>query len=815
METRVYTIGEIAGIIHSQTAAESPAWVINSLVTDSRKLTLPAQTLFFALRGKQDGHAYIGALLEAGVRNFVVADTYDLPLNVPSGTSFLKVGSVLDALQLLAKAHRAKFTYPVIGITGSNGKTIVKEWLFQLLSPDKHIIRSPKSYNSQIGVPLSVWEMNDHYDLALFEAGISQPGEMIRLLAIIEPDIGILTNIGSAHDMGFAGREEKVREKVLLFERAQVLIYSRDYVNVSFARKTFTWSFHRDADLKVTSLEPHLFNTSIRARYQGKNLEIEIPFTDGASVENAVICWSTLLYMGYGHEEIARRMLLLAPIAMRMELKQALGNCSVINDSYNFDLPSLRIALDFLNQQTQHGKKTVIFSDMLQTGVSERELYTELSYLLKNKQVNRIVGIGEAVMRNADLFMQEKQFFPSTESFLEAFDTSVFQNEAILIKGARVFGFERISRLFERKVHDTVLEINLNAVISNYNYFKSLLNPSTKIMAMVKAFSYGSGSFEVASILQYHRIDYLAVAYADEGISLRNSGIETPILILNPEVSTFSALVKYRLEPEIYSMRILTEFITFLQAERVPVYQVHLKLDTGMHRLGFMPEEINDLKEVLSQESVLKVRGIFSHLASSEDPSDDSFTQRQITLFNEMSGDIMSILKYKVIRHLANTAAISRFPNAHFDMVRLGIGLYGLASGGDNGLQHVATLKTSISQIHSLKAGESVGYNRMGKVERDSRVATVKIGYADGYRRALGNGKGYMLVKGYRAPVIGNVCMDMCMIDITGVDCRETDEVIVFGEYLPVKLLASWLATNEYEVVTSISQRVKRVYLYE
>lgn len=811
-----YSISAVAGIIQSDSVLHNESARIQFLLTDSRRITDPETSLFFALHGKHDGHSYIPELYQLGIRNFVISLKAAIRPEDFLEANFLQVKSTLLAFQLLAKAHREKFRYPVIGITGSNGKTIVKEWLYQLLSPDKHIVRSPKSYNSQVGVPLSVWQMSDAYDLGIFEAGISQPDEMYRLRSIIQPDIGILTNIGSAHDMGFESRQQKIKEKLVLFDKAGVLIYSRDYVNAEFATRTFTWSFHKEADLRVLEFESHLFNTTINARYQGKSCSIEIPFTDKASVENAVICWATLLYMGYSQVVIRARMLMLSPIAMRLELKQAVNNCSLINDSYNFDLPSLSIALDFLNQQQQHIKKTVILSDMLQTGMAEHELYEEMAFLLKSKNIDRLIGIGEAITRNADLFTQEKQFFKNTAEFIQVFDNFQFQNESVLLKGARVYGFERISRLFERKVHDTVLDINLNAIIHNYNFYKSQLMPGTRIMAMVKAFSYGSGSFEVASILQYHRVDYLSVAYVDEGVSLRNAGIETPVLVLNPEVSTFGSLVKYKLEPEIYSLRILREFISFLAAARIKKFPVQLKLDTGMHRLGFNPADIPELITLLLSNPVIDVKGIFSHLSSSEDPTEDEFTRTQISLFTGLADELIKALGYPVFRHISNTAAISRFPEAQFEMVRLGIGLYGLAGGEDkHQLQHVGTLKTAISQLRELKAGESIGYNRKGVLTRDSCIATVKIGYADGYRRALGNGNSYMLVGGQVAPVIGNICMDMTMLDVTGIDCMETDEVIVFNDQLRVEHLAKLLDTNEYEVITNISQRVKRVYYYE
>jgi len=825
-----YSIANINQIING-TLSENYGHnvVIKNLLIDSRKITTPENSLFFAIKGERnDGHVFISELYEKGVRSFVVSTLPENP-GLYTNAAFILVKDTLFALQLLCSYHRSTFHIPVIGITGSNGKTIVKEWLFQLLREDKNIVRSPKSFNSQVGVPLSVWQMSEENDLAIFEAGISKPGEMSLLEQIIAPTIGLITNIGQAHDENFENQKQKVVEKLKLFVNAEILLYCKDYLLVNeeitnskaFRElKAFTWSKKTRADLLVGRITKSTSDTEIQAVFKNDFVRIHIPFTDEASIENAIHCWSMMLYLGYENSVIAERMKFLSPVAMRLELKEGINNCSIINDSYNSDLGSLNIALDFLNQQKQHPKKTLILSDILQSGRNEENLYKEVAELIHKKGISRLIGIGEAISRQAGLFNIEKSFYNSTPEFLQSYNNSLFRDETILLKGARAFGFEAISKVIQQKAHETVLEINLNSIVHNLNYFRSRLKADTKIMAMVKAFSYGSGSFEIANILQFHRVDYLAVAYADEGIELRKAGITLPIMVMNPEEQSYDSMIQYNLEPEIYSFRVLNLFEeTLKRTERNLNKQIaiHIKLDTGMHRLGFGPEDINELIVRIRNNKQLQIKSIFSHLVATDESEHDDFTWQQIRQFTEMSDRIQSHVDHRVTRHILNSAGISRFPDAQFDMVRLGIGLYGIGVTATEQaqLQNVSTLKTSISQIKNIPANETIGYSRKGLTTRDSKIATVPIGYADGLSRKLGNGRGKMIVKGKPAPIIGNVCMDMCMIDITDINANENDEVIVFGEAYPITEVAKDVGTIPYEILTNVSRRVKRVYYQE
>ncbi len=796
------------------------------LVTDSRKLTHPEVSLFFALKGERhDGHRFIPELVAQGVRNFVISDYR--PAYDALEANFIQVPDALIALQQLAAFHRKHFPIPVIGITGSNGKTIVKEWLFQLLRPDFTIVRSPKSYNSQIGVPLSIWQMNDDHQLGIFEAGISKPYEMARLESMILPAIGIITNIGSAHDASFTSRHEKVEEKFQLFRHVESLIYCKDYPEIqeavaalSASRKdirTFTWSRRTKADLQIGRITKSADESEIQAVFENRFISIRIPFTDDASVENAIHCWSFMLLSGIDQEVISERMHYLSPVAMRLEMKNGVNHCSIINDSYNSDIGSLTIALDFLNQQKQHEKKTVILSDILQSGKNEESLYREVSDLLAAKRITRLIAIGPALIRQKELFRLPTEFYDSTDEFLKAFPLMNFREEAVLLKGARPFGFEQIVKLLQQKAHETVLEININSLIHNLNYYRSRLQSSTKIMAMVKATSYGSGGHEIANILQFHHVDYLAVAYTDEGVELRKSGVTLPIMVMNPEVQSFDAMVRYRLEPEIYNFRLLNQLNASLKSTTDEPFRIHLKLDTGMHRLGFEEQEIRELIVRIRNNRQLHVQSIFTHLAASDESEHDGFTNRQIERFVKTSELIQQSFDYPIMRHALNSSGILRFSEAQFEMVRLGIGLYGFAATTheQQQLQQVATLRTTISQIKNVPANETVGYSRKGILKRETVVATVAVGYADGINRRLSNGVGKMLVNGKLAPILGNVCMDMTMLDITDIPAKEGDEVIVFGPELPVYEMARQLGTIPYEILTGISQRVKRVYFQE
>lgn len=827
-----YPVSQIAGIIKATWVQQAEDTLIEHLLIDSRKLLFPGSSVFFALSGpRRNGIAFIGELYHRGVRNFIVPEDFN-GFEKYGQANFLQVKDVMQALHTLINFHRRHFQFPVIGITGSNGKTIVKEWLYQLLSDDHNIIRSPKSYNSQIGVPLSVWPMQDTYTLGIFEAGISQPGEMERLEKMIEPTIGIFTNIGEAHSEGFLNIRQKINEKLKLFVNSEWLVYGADNPDLNeavtiFANQVrqgqnfrlFSWSCKNAATLSIRSVIKEKQSTLIVGSYEGADCSISIPFTDDASVENAITCWCVLLINGVHPDVIAERMLRLKAVEMRLELKQGINNCSVINDSYNADINSLTIALDFLAQQQQHPGHTLILSDILQSGKDSHSLYAAVASILDQKKIQRFIGVGPELMKQQQLFNNIPQtfFFQSTAAFREQFHTIHFHNETILLKGARVFEFEQIVHLLEEKVHQTVMEINLNAITHNLKQYQSLLDPGVKLMAMVKAFSYGTGSFEIAKLLQFHQVDYLAVAYADEGVELRKAGISLPIMVMNAEISTFDVLLQYDLEPELYSFNILEAFRQYLFRSGVTHYPIHIKIDTGMHRLGFETADIPSLCEILRSTDCFKVQSVFSHLAASDSTEHDAFTRMQASSFAESCRLLQEGLGYPFIRHIANTSAIHRHRELQLDMVRLGIGLYGLDGNRkmQQQLKNVATLKTTIAQIKQVKAGESVGYNRKGIAARDSVIATVRIGYADGYPRSLSNGNGNMWVNGMLVPVIGNVCMDMTMLDITGVVVQEGDEVIVFGEQLPVNQLAAWSQTISYEILTGISQRVKRVYFEE
>ena len=819
MNHLLYSAGEISETIGGKAFIDFPDAKIRTILTDSRKLSDSNRGIFFALRGRRDGHLFLNDVYKIGVRNFVV-DQPEFDRKPFEGCNFFLVQNTLEALQDLAAHHREKFSYPVIGITGSNGKTVVKEWLYQLLAPENNIVRSPKSYNSQIGVPLSVWEMNAENDLAIFEAGISKTGEMDSLAHIIRPTIGILTNIGEAHNEGFETTSEKIAEKLKLFEGVDIFIYSCKYLDNYEGelpgKNKFSWCYRDKADLEVFDdevLEDKF--QFLRARYNGVDVQAVIPFTDYASIENGIICWATLLALGYDPEEADKRLEKLLPVNMRLELKNGINNCSIIDDSYSLDLSSLAIALDFLKQQNQHVRRTLILSDIPGTNGNRTAVYEKVAEILENKDVDRLIGVGSHICDFS--FPVETIFFKTTEELLANVQSLKLFNETILLKGGRSFEFERISRVLTQKVHETVLEINLTAIEHNLNYYKSLLKPGVKLMAMVKAFSYGSGSFEIANLLEFNKVDYLAVAYADEGVALRAAGAALPIIVMNPDVMAFDTMIENNLEPEIYSFRVFEEFIDVLNRKNLENYPVHIKLDTGMHRLGFMEPEIEKLQELLIASKAVKVLSIFSHLAASDEQEHDAFTQNQLELFDRLSSQISSVLEYSVFRHIANTSAISRWPDAQFDMVRLGIGLYGIDSSypDRSPLQTVTSLKTSISQIKQIPAGETIGYSRAGTMPEWGKIATVKIGYADGYSRALGNGVGLMLINGKEVPTIGKICMDMCMLDVTGLEVSEGDEVIVFNEQIRVEDIAASINTIPYEVLTGISQRVKRVYYYE
>ncbi len=818
-----YNLNEIAQIVDGQLKGNGEI-NINHLVTDSRNLISPDNSLFFAIKGERhDGHQFISDLFHyKGMKNFVV-ENIDEKISFKNEANFIIVPNTLDAIQKLATWHRNNFSGKVIGITGSNGKTVVKEWLYQLLHFDNKIVRSPKSYNSQIGVPLSVWNLEPSANLAIFEAGISRIDEMVKLQPIIRPDIGIFTNIGEPHQENFLSVNRKIREKLILFREVKTLIYCLDHELlaeeiddwINPGQEKLNWSFKHDATLRITELQKTSNTSQLFGIYNGNSLQITIPFIDSASIENAIHCWLLMLFLGYSNEKIASRMLVISQVEMRLELKNGINKCILINDSYNSDFHSLEIALDFMNQQKQHIKKTLILSDILQSGKPEPELYFEVAKLLENKKVDRLLGIGSFLYANAGVFNCEKQFYLSTEEFLKQISSIDFNNETILLKGSRSFEFEKIATILEQKTHRTVLEINLTAMVHNLNYFRSKLKPTTKIMAMVKAFSYGSGSFEIANMLQFQKIDYLAVAFADEGVSLRQAGISLPIVVMNPEDESFRQMIEFNLEPEIYSINQLHNFLNILQTLQIDVYPIHIKLDTGMHRLGFEENDLPQLCKLLSQNKQVIVHSVFSHLAAADEIQHDDFTVQQIQLFSKMSQQICDLYKHKIYRHILNSAGIERFSDYQFDMVRLGIGLYGVNPFNQQKLRNVSSLKTSISQIKTVKLGETVGYGRKGKVVKPIKIATIPIGYADGLNRKFSNGIGFARLNGKNAPIIGTICMDMCMLDISEIDANEGDEVEIFGDYITITEISEKIGTIPYEILTSISPRVKRIYIQE
>lgn len=815
------SIEEIASVIGAKRIGNHPAH-IDWILTDSRSLCFPEETLFFALKTKRnDGHKYIADLYERGVRNFVVGTLTTEPESYPDA-NFLVVGSPLKALQRLASRHREQFQVPVVGITGSNGKTIVKEWLYQILSPERIITRSPRSYNSQIGVPLSVWMMNEHTELGIFEAGISEMGEMEALKPIIQPTIGVLTNIGGAHQENFTSLQDKCMEKLQLFKDCDVIVYNGDNELISscvskslFTAREIAWSTKdNERPLFIESIQKDDTGTTIKYRYLGFFKEYRIPFIDDASIENSLHCLAVALYLMVSPEDIAERMLHLEPIAMRLEVKEGKNGCILINDSYNSDFASLDIALDFMARRTEdkERKRTLILSDILETGQSGKLLYRQVAELVHSRGVNRIIGVGEEISASASRFEIEKNFFRSTSELIESGILSTLKNEVVLIKGARMFHFDQITDLLELKVHETILEINLNALTDNLNFYRNKLKPETKMVCMVKASAYGAGSFEIAKTLEDHRVDYLAVAVADEGADLRKAGIGSSIIIMNPEVTAFKTMFDYRLEPEVYSFHLLEELIKAAEREGATNCPIHIKIDTGMHRLGFDPADMPRLIERLKRQSAVIPRSVFSHLVGSDAERFDAFTRHQIETFEQAAAELLAGFSHKILRHICNTAGIQRYPGAQFDMVRLGIGLYGIDPFTNQMLHNVTTLKTTILQIHDVPADETVGYSRKGVLNRNSRIAALPIGYADGLNRHLGNGKGYCLVNGQKAPYVGNICMDVCMIDVTDIDCKEGDKAIIFGDELPVTVLSDILDTIPYEILTSVSERVKRVY---
>ena len=826
-----YTIEKITTLIGARRYGTADA-NIGFLLTDSRSLCFPEETMFFAIKSERnDGHKYIAGLYDRGVHNFVVTTVPDDYEKRYPEANFLKVTNTLEALQRLAERHRDEFDIPIVGITGSNGKTVVKEWLYQVLSPDCFVTRSPRSYNSQIGVPLSVWLMNDETKVGIFEAGISQPGEMLALRDIIQPTIAVITNLGAAHQENFSSMEEKCKEKLILFHDAPTAIYNADDETIKkvvdgsdYKGEKLCWSLKdKQAPMYIDSVKKGETTTTISYIYNNvsKNVvgSFSIPFIDDASIEDAIVTALIALRLGVDADKLSERMGKLEPVAMRLEVKEGRHGCTLINDSYNSDINSLDIALDFMNRRPDHKgrRRTLILSDIQQSGMAPADLYREVSRLAKERGVEKFIGIGPVISDNAnEIDINEKFFFNSVSSFLDSTVFRTLRDEVILIKGARQFGFDQITDLLVEKVHETVLEVNLNAVVANLNYYRSFMKPETKLVCMIKADAYGAGSVEIAKTLQDHRVDYLAVAVADEGATLRRNGITANIMIMNPEMSAFKTMFDYDLEPEVYSFRLLDALVKAAEKEGITGWPVHIKLDTGMHRLGFDPEkDMEKLIDKLKHQNAVIPRSVFSHFVGSDDDNFDEFSARQFALFDKGSKQLQAAFDHKILRHIDNSAGIEHFPERQLDMCRLGLGLYGINSRNNHIINNVSTLKTTILQLRNVPAGDTVGYSRKGKIDHDSVIAAIPIGYADGLNRHLGNRHGYCLVNGKKAEYVGNICMDVAMIDVTGIPCKEGDSVEIFGDDLPVTVLSDILDTIPYEVLTGISNRVKRVYFQD
>lgn len=815
----MYNLRQIAEITNSKfvgTTNQKVSYFLN----DSRALQSAGDTIFIALiSSRNNGHDFIPDLIEKGVRSFLIQENkFDVSKYKDTDVSFVVSNDPLKAIQALAAFHRQQFTIPVIGITGSNGKTVVKEWLYQLLKTNYSICRSPKSYNSQIGVPLSVLNLNHTHTLAIFEAGISLPGEMDVLAEIIKPTTGILTSIGSAHDEGFLNKEQKIDEKLKLLSACDKRVINglhKYQLSSALLKNSIVVSEFDDSDLKIKFTGGKLELVSPSTNYS-----FSIPFSDKASILNASTCAAVLMQLGFKENDIAERLKLLQPVALRLEIKTGINNALIINDYYNSDIDSIKIALNYLLQQNRRQRKIVIVSDLEQSGISANTLYKQLADLFSQNKIDLVVGIGKEISNHKPLFKSNSLFFSDTHSFINQFKIINYQfsEASILLKGARSFGFENISRVLQLKSHDTVFEINLNKLINNVNYYRSLIASDVKIMCMVKAMGYGSGGAEIAKTLQHIGVNYLAVAYADEGVELRQSQIALPIMVMSPEEDALEDIINYQLEPEIYSFKVLHAFVKKLDAMGITEpYPVHLKIDTGMHRLGFEANDLEKLAVDLKNLPQIKVKSVFSHLVGSDSFAHDDFSSVQISIFEKAFKLFETTLGYSVLKHICNSGGITRFKNAHYNMVRLGIGMYGVGVNTSEQvkLENVGSLITRISQIKHVNKEQTVGYSRNGKLTKDTKIATIPIGYADGFGRALGNGNHGVYINGNFCKTVGNICMDMCMIDISDIDCEEGDEVVIFENVDQINVLAKALNSISYEVLTNVSARVKRVYVQE
>lgn len=818
----MYTFTQLSRLVQGKIIQFDAEQSVEQLLSDSRKLIIHPTSIYFAIKGERnDGHDYLEDTYKKGIRQFVIDDESRWK-HEWTGCNVLLVQSVLFAIQEMAKFHRESFSLPVLAITGSNAKTIIKEWLCQMLVNHYQIVKSPKSYNSQLGVPLSVWQIKDYHNLGIFEAGISKKGEMARLQEIIKPTIGLFTNVGSAHDEGFETQLQKVEEKLRLFKNCNTIIYCADHQLIDQVIKqqllfnTFAWSTKGNKAFVQYTLTSITNVTKVEAIYKYQSFKFELPLTDAASIENLLHCICFMLFMGFDNSKINQSLRVIKNIPMRLELKQGINNCYIIDDTYNNDLGGLQIAMEFLENQKLRSKKTLILSDVLEAGSNKEILYSQIGRLIVQKGISQLIAIGIEIQRFAHRLPINTKFYASVGDFMKDFDQLIFKDELILVKGARVFRFEEIVQKLQRKIHSTRLEINLDALMHNLNYYKSKLKGGTKIMAMVKSFAYGSGSFEVANLLQFHKVDYLGVAYTDEAVDLRAAGIHMPIMVMNPTLDSFDALVKHYLEPEMYNFQLLKALNDYAIAHKVK-FKIHLAIDTGMRRLGFEVDQLQDLVQFFNEFDRLEIVSVFSHLVGADEEIHNQFSKHQIAVFEQFCEDLSAKTNRTFLKHICNSAGIVRFPEAHYEMVRLGIGLYGVeaTAAEQTSLRPVSSLKTIISQIKYITANETVGYSRKGHVQADAKIATIAIGYGDGYSRRFSNGVGKVLVAGKLTPILGNVCMDMCMIDVTNVDVQEGDEVIVFGAEPTIIELAQAIDTIPYEILTGISERVKRIFFVE
>ncbi|TVP45158.1 MAG: bifunctional UDP-N-acetylmuramoyl-tripeptide:D-alanyl-D-alanine ligase/alanine racemase [Mongoliibacter sp.] len=812
------TAGQVAEITKGSLLSGSVEGAIHAIVIDSRNILNPSGSLFVALRGaKFDGHDFIKEVFELGGRHFLVAQDFDAKL-FPEAT-FIGVRDAHIAIQALAAYQRKLFLGPLVSITGSNGKTIVKEWLGQVLGTHFTVAKSPKSYNSQVGVPLSIFGIESQHQVAIMEAGISKPGEMAKLEKILKPNMGIFTNIGTAHEEGFASETQKLQEKIRLFENCSFIIYRKEQKMpaelleaVFNPEKLISWSENQGADFTYTVKKEEGKSKILMMRTDLSVFTFWVPFVDEASLENIRHVITAAISLGMDNTAVQKGLDHLKAVDMRLTLKPGINQCLLIDDTYNNDLAGLKLALDFMAAQRPKNRKILILSDLLQVGEKER-VYEEIGQLCNYYQIDYLIGVGAEISLVQNSFVGNSLFYPNTKLLLSQLQTDFFNNDLVLITGARSFGFEEIVNRLQQRVHGTTLEINLNALTHNYNFYKSKLHPKTKVMVMVKAFAYGGGAAEIANHLQQLKADYLAVAYTDEGIALREEGIQMPIMVLNPVQESFMHLVKQELEPVVYSLSFFRQLGIYCKTNQKHL-KVHLDLDTGMHRLGFEQEALEELKRLILEFPQLEIASIYTHLVGADESEHEEFTLEQLKQFSEMVNEISQTLNYKPLIHALNSAGISRYPDHQMDMVRLGIGLYGVEVSGifDGKLKPVSTLKTTISQIKFLKKGQTIGYGRKGIMDKDGKIATIALGYADGFDRRFSNGGGYVLINGKKAKVIGNVCMDMTMVDISDIEAKEGDEVVIYGPGISLIDLAKRIGTIPYELLTNISSRVKRVY---